>query len=66
MNTTQKIGLVSGVAWLVIVGTVYIAGTVLTGSLKAAWVYALVVVAPALLIWKMTGALGAITKWFKE
>lgn len=60
MNTTQKIGLVSGVAWLVI------AGAVLTGSLKAAWVYALVVVSPTLLIWKMTGALGAITKWFKE
>jgi len=29
MNTTQKIGLVSGVAWLVIVGAV------LTSSLKA-------------------------------
>lgn len=66
MNTTQKIGLVSGIAWPVIIGAVYIAGAVLTGSSKAAWVYALVVIAPALLIWKMTGALGAITKWFKE
>ena len=66
MNTTQKSGLVSGVAWLVIVGAVYITGAVLTGSLKAAWVYALVVVSPTLLIWKMTGAIGAITKWFKE
>lgn len=35
MNTTQKIGLVSGVAWLVIVGAVYIAGAVLTGSFES-------------------------------